>query len=149
MWLKRIGLSGLAAAFAAAGPFAMTQPANAVPDSRPLVWTFTKCGGEFGPWQGSAIGPNGEDEVLLTELTGGQGTGQVLQLEIDWVVGDAYTAKLSGTLNKRTGAVVMNGQVVAGDFLGSRVHEEGQLISSDNGKLCFAGTIRVMPGSGR
>ena len=83
---------------------------------------------------------------VQTQLTGARQTGSVLQVEFDWHVGTAYLAQLSGVLNLKTGAVVMNGPVAEGQYAGSQVHEEGQRY--DPARSCFAGTIRMMPASG-
>ena len=85
-------------------------------------------------------------EPLQTQLTGSRQAGGVLQVEFDWHVGTAYLAQLSGVLNLETGAVVIDGCVTEGQFVGSQVHEEGQLY--DPADSCFAGTIQVMPASG-
>lgn len=147
MWLKRIGLRGVSiAAFAAAIPVALTQPAAAGPDAAPLTWTFDKCAVAPGVWEGTVVGPSGESEGLTTQLTSARQSGQVLHVDFDWHVGDTYLARLTGTLNLNTGAVVMNGRIAEGAYVGSRVHEEGQLY--DAAGSCFAGTIQVMPASG-
>jgi hypothetical protein len=72
-------------------------------------------------------------------------SGPVQHLTFEWKVSGAhaFTALTSGTLNTRTGAVVMNGRVVDGYLTGARVHEEGQLV--DPGTFTFAGFLRLMP----
>jgi hypothetical protein len=88
----------------------------------------------------------GTPESLETHLTSARQTDGVLHVDFDWHVGDTYLAQLTGSLNLKTGAVVMNGQVAEGSYVGSQVHEEGQLYDPINS--CFAGTIQVMPASG-
>jgi hypothetical protein len=124
---------------------ALAQPAAASPDSAPLTWTFDKCSAGPGVWKGIAQGPDGTSQSLTTYLTSRQTAG-ALHVDFDWHVGDTYLAQLTGTLNLKTGAVVMNGQVAEGSYVGSQVHEEGQLYDPINS--CFAGTIQVMPASG-
>jgi hypothetical protein len=147
MRLQHLGRRGLPiAALAAAIPLALAQPAAASPDSAPLTWTFDKCSVGPGVWQGTAQGPAGTSESLETHLTSARQTDGVLHVDFDWHVGDTYLAQLTGTLNLKTGAVVMNGQVAEGSYVGSQVHEEGQLYDPINS--CFAGTIQVIPASG-
>ncbi|HYJ68974.1 MAG TPA: hypothetical protein VEX15_15095 [Nocardioidaceae bacterium] len=149
MKFKRFGRHGpsiAALALAAATPVAVIGPATAAPASAPLVWTFDKCSVGPGMWQGTATGPSGVPELLDTEVTGSQQTDGVLHVDFNWQVGTRYLAQLSGVLNLKTGAVVMDGRVTEGQYVGSRVHEEGQLY--DATRSCFAGTIRVMPASG-
>ncbi|HZN71427.1 MAG TPA: hypothetical protein VFC00_07060 [Micromonosporaceae bacterium] len=143
--LGRYGTSVAALALAATAPVAFSGPATAQ-QSAPLTWTFDKCSAGAGVWQGTATGPTGVAEPLQTQLTGARQTGSVLQVEFDWHVGTAYLAQLSGVLNLKTGAVVMNGPVAEGQYAGSQVHEEGQRY--DPARSCFAGTIRMMPASG-
>ena len=143
--LSRYGVSIAALALAATAPVALAGSATAATPSAPLIWTFDKCSVGPGAWQGTATGPSGVAEPLQTQLTGARQTGKVLQVEFDWHVGSTYLAQLSGVLNLKTGAVVMNGTVTDGQYTGSQVHEEGQLYDPNNS--CFAGTIRVMPAS--
>jgi hypothetical protein len=144
--LSRHGPSIAALVLAATAPVALAGPAAAVPESAPLIWTFDKCSVGPGMWQGTAIGPTGASESLETQLTSSRQTGNVLQVEFNWQVGTTYLAQLSGILNLKTGAVVMNGPVTEGQYVGSQVHEEGQLYDPVNS--CFSGTIRVIPASG-
>jgi hypothetical protein len=147
MRLERPGLRCLfVAALAATGSVALAQPALAQSSAVPRTWTFEKCQVAPGVWQGKATAPDGTAEPLETRLTGLRQTDAVLHVEFDWYVGDTYLAKLSGTLDTATGAVIMNGRVAEGLYEGSRVHEEGQLTDAANS--CFSGTIRVMPESG-
>ena len=144
--LSRHGPSIAALALAGAMPVALVQPAIADPESAPLIWTFDKCSVGPGMWQGTAHGPTGTSEPLETQLTSMRPSDDVLHVDFNWQVGTTYLAQLSGVLNLKTGAVVMNGQVAEGQFAGSQVHEEGQLYDPANS--CFSGTIRVLPASG-
>lgn len=142
--LRRHGSPAAALIVAAGALVALGQPATA--SSAPLIWTFDKCAAGSGTWQGTANGPTGVPEPLETQLTSIRQTKDVLHVDFDWYVGTTYLAQLSGTLNLKTGAVVMNGQITEGQYTGSQVHEEGQLY--DPAKSCFAGTIRVLPATG-
>lgn len=135
-----------AAALAAVTPLmCFAAPATADAASSPLTWAFDKCASAPGTWEGTVSGPSGGTEPLRTVLTDIRISSEVLHVEFDWEVGDAFVAHLAGTLNPATGDVVMNGQVAEGAYTGSQVHEEGQL--SDAARSCFTGTIRVMPAS--
>ena len=130
------------AATAIAPLLALAYAGAAHADSAPLTWTFEKCATSGSTWEGTATGPDGT-VALRTELTGLRETARIWHVSLDWEVGDLYLARLNGTLNLKTGAVVMNGTVAEGDYAGSQVHEEGQLYDADRG--CFAGTITVIP----
>ena len=146
MRFQRLGRTSLSiAALATAIPMLLSQSAAASASSAPLMWAFDKCATGPGVWQGTATGPGNIQEPLKTQLTSFRATGDVLHVDFNWYVGDTYLARLSGTLNLKTGAVVMNGQVAEGSYVGSQVHEEGQLY--DSARSCFAGTIQVMPAS--
>ena len=130
-------------AIALAPLLALAGAGAAHADSAPLRWTFDKCAANTpGVWEGTATG-FGATVPLRTELTGGWESAHILHVTFDWQVGDLYLARLEGTLNQQTGAVVMNGTVAEGDYAGSQVHEEGQLY--DAARSCFAGTITVLP----
>jgi hypothetical protein len=67
-------------------------------------------------------------------------------VRFDWIIEadeQSFVADLSGTLNLRTGSVVMDGTVSDGYREGARVHEEGQLVDAENS--CFEGVIRILP----
>jgi hypothetical protein len=113
-------------------------------ESAPLTWTFDKCATSGSTWDGTATGPEGTVD-LRTALTDLRESTYIWHVTLDWEVGDLYLARLSGTLNLKTGAVVMNGTVAEGDYAGRQVHEEGQLYDAANG--CFAGTITVLQSS--
>ena len=53
----------------------------------------------------------------------------------------SFVARLDGTLNTATGAVVMSGRVARGAYRGSWVEEQGQLV--DPATARFEGTIDV------
>lgn len=111
----------------------------------PVRLDFNKCLVDpAGVWEGEVTGDVGGD--LRTELTGLRIAGAIWHVRFDWVI-DAddrsFVAALEGTLNTRTGAVVMNGRVIDGYLHGAQVHEQGQLV--DAASSCFAGTIRIMP----
>jgi hypothetical protein len=121
---------------------AHAAPASASP---PLTLSFEKAAVGAGVWQGTVSGDvDGDLTTLLTACTGC--SGDIWHVEFDWIItagAESFTAHLSGILNTSTGAVVMNGPVVAGFLQGAQVHEEGQLVNAAT--LGFEGTIRVMP----
>jgi hypothetical protein len=119
------------------GPFAAVAAA-------PVQLEFQKCLADpAGVWEGVVTGDiDGDLQTVLTDL---RVSGAIWHVRFDWIIGgdDAFTADLAGTLNTRTGRVVMNGQVVDGHLQGARVHEQGQLVDAVNS--CFAGTIDILP----
>ncbi len=114
----------------------------------PVRLNFSKALASVTPmvWKGSVSGDvNGELETRLLNL---RVTGVIWQVEFDWIItaanpAQSFTARLSGTLNTKTGKVVMNGVVIDGYLEGAQVHEEGLLI--DQAASRFEGTIRVAP----
>jgi hypothetical protein len=126
-----------------AAPFAVGSAPLVAAASDPIQIAFDKSASGPGTWSGTVGGDvNGDLTTTLLSLTE---TGVIWQVTFDWVVdGDSsFTARLSGTLNTSTGDVVMNGRVIDGDYLGARVHEEGQLV--DPATLRFQGLIQIMP----
>jgi hypothetical protein len=111
--------------------------------SDPVLISFDKSTSGPGTWSGSVSGDVEGD--LSTTLLSVTETGVIWHVTFDWEVdGDvSFTARLSGTLNTKTGHVVMNGRVIEGAYLDAVVHEEGQLI--DPATLHFQGLIRIMP----
>ena len=70
----------------------------------------------------------------------------VVSRACDWQISagsHSFGAPLTGTLNKRTGNVVMNGQIAYGWQAGAQVHETGHLVDLD--AFQFVGTIRIAP----
>jgi hypothetical protein len=141
-----IGLRSTAlVALLAAGLLLVSVPAQA---SAPLRLTFEKQTVAPGVWEGTVSGDiNGDLTTHLTACSGPSPCdGQIWHVEFDWIVAagaESFTAHLSGTLNNKTGSVVMNGTVVDGFLQGAQVHEQGQLV--DAATLRFEGTIQVMP----
>jgi hypothetical protein len=127
-------LLSLAAASAAAGA------------SDPVRLTFDKSSVSSGIWQGSVAGD--VSGGLRTALRSVRVSGPIWHVQFDWIVSagaHSFVARLDGTLNNDTGAVVMNGTVVGGWLRGAHVHEQGQLV--DAATLRFVGAIDVMPAS--
>lgn len=133
------------------GFMALAWPASRVEASAPVYLNFDKSGGGGGVWNGTVSGDIHGD--LTTTLTDLRVSGPVWHVVFTWDIDDtdlgdgdqSFVATLSGVLNTKTGAVVMNGTVTDGYLLGAQVHEEGQLI--DPATLRFNGSIRVMPES--
>lgn len=120
-----------------------TQVATAA-SSDPVELSFDKTAVAPGVWQGTVSGDI--EGALTTQLLDLQVSGPVWRVVFDWIVEagpSSFTARLDGVLNTRTGAVVMNGEVIDGFLLGARVHEEGQLV--DPTTFRFVGYIQLMP----
>lgn len=122
---------------------AVAVPAGSAANA-PVRLEFDKTATGPGVWQGTVSGDvEGSLETRLLDITV---SGPVWHVTFDWIVdsgASSFTARLNGTLNTKTGAVVMDGNVISGYLLGAQVHEEGQLV--DPATLEFAGSIRVMP----
>jgi hypothetical protein len=126
----------------------LTAGAAAAPgtSNAPVRLDFDKTAVAPGMWEGTVSGDFEGD--LTTVLTSLRVAGPIWHVTFDWII-DAddpdysFIASLSGTLNPKTGKVVMNGTVVDGYLLGAQVHEEGQLVDADT--LQFQGAIRIMP----
>lgn len=114
----------------------------------PLRLTFAKEAVAVGVWEGTVSGDVAGD--LTSKLTACTGpnpcSGTIWHVEFDWIIqagAESFTAHLTGVLNNKTGAAIMDGTVVDGFLQGAQVHEEGHLV--DAATLRFEGTIRVMP----
>jgi hypothetical protein len=121
-----------------------TAAAGTATASEPVRLSFEKQAVQQGVWQGTVAGD--VTGALTTRLMSLQVSGPVWHVTFDWIVDagqQSFTARLDGTLNTLTGAVVMNGRVIEGYLDGAQVHEEGQLV--DPNTLGFRGSIRVMP----
>jgi hypothetical protein len=118
-------------------------------EARVVEFTFDKQASAAGVWEGTVGGAAEGD--LQTVLLDAREAGPILLVVFDWIItgtpGGAkdFTARLTGTLNTRTGRVVMNGTVTEGWLEGARVHEQGQLVDAETSR--FQGIIRIMPGS--
>jgi hypothetical protein len=135
----------ICAAVALAVPAAFACPA-AHASNAPVRLTFDKSLVGAGVWQGTVSGD--VDGGLTTKLLTLDVTGSIWHVTFDWIIdagSSSFTARLSGTLNTKTGGVVMNGNVISGAWLGAQVHEEGQLVNPDPTVLEFVGSIRLMP----
>ena len=133
--IRLAALAATTASLAAAAPAAAAEPVRL---------QFSKHAVSEGVWQGVTTGDVAGD--LETRLLALRVSGPVWNVTFDWIVAAgarSFTARLDGTLNTLSGAVVMNGRVINGYLRGARVHEEGQLVDPET--LAFAGDIRIMP----
>jgi len=117
----------------------------AAESSAPVYLSFEKADpeGDF-VWNGTVDGD--VSGGLETQLLSARPSSKILHVEFDWTVdaGDqSFTARLKGTLDTKTGKVIMNGTIIDGWLEGAQVHEEGQMIDLANSG--FVGTIRIMP----
>jgi hypothetical protein len=111
----------------------------------PVRLTFDKSiVAPSGIWEGSVAGDL--TGGLRTELRSLQVSGPIWHVRFDWIVSagaHSFVARLDGTLNTNTGAVVMNGTVIDGWLVGAQVHEEGQ--AQDPAGAHFVGSIQIAP----
>lgn len=138
---------------------------------RPVEVTFTKWGIQgsttpyslFAGFTGGDIVGTYVGEVLHRVMTQPQaGHNRIAWLEAMYEVqaGDqSFTALIRGGTNTVTGAALLDGVILAGWRTGARVHVEFQTIpppsatesgcaGAPEGKTCFQGTIRILPGPG-
>lgn len=99
----------------------------------------------LGVWEGRVAGDVEGD--LRTELQSLRVAGSIWHVRFLWIIdadepAQSLTFEAAGTLNTRTGQVVMNGAVIAGWLAGARVHEEGQ--AQDPLGAEFHGIITIM-----
>ena len=141
--MKRILLVVVAAATVAAASAAPT-----VASTQPIRLSFDKSlvAPDATEWQGTVGGDISGN--LITRLTGRRIVGPIWHVRFDFEIeagGRTFTIDLSGILNTKTGAVVMNGTVVQGYLEGAQVHEQAQLVDPDPATFRFQGSIQVMP----
>jgi len=142
---KPIRLAAVGAAVCAAGaaPAIMAVPALA-DGAAPLYVTFDKHYVGSGQFEGTTGGA--APGTVHTTCTLVPNNRVLVQLACDWQISAgqrSFDAPLTGTLNWRTGNVVMNGEVASGWQQGAQVHETGHLVNAAT--LEFAGTIRIQP----
>ena len=104
--------------------------------------TFQKAASGEGKWAGTVDGDvQGNLETVLLTI---DNSNPVWDVEFDWIIdaGDrSFTARMTGTLDSETGAVAMSGEVIEGWMLGTRVHEEGQMVNPETS--AFEGVIKL------
>jgi hypothetical protein len=138
----------------AATPVSLTspEPSAAIVPAAPILMDYVKV--ETGPgslnWLGSVSG----DVIgaLETRVVGASQSGHILHIQTKWSVdagAESFEADLDGTLDTKTGRLLLDGAVMSGYLAGARVHDEGQLTGTDpstSGSV-FEGFLRIMPGS--
>lgn len=134
---KRFSLALALAATLSLGAIGSTVVASA-----PLTLTFEKAVSGPGTWEGTVGGDaTGTIETLLTSVNE---AGSVWHVTFDWQVGldggDRIVAQVEGIINLNTGRVVMNGEILDGYLVGSRIHVEAQL---DLGDLSSQGVMLI------
>lgn len=111
-------------------------------DAADVNITFQKAASGEGRWTGTVDGD--VQGALETVALSVDNSNPVWDVEFDWIIDageQSFTARLTGTLDSETGAVVMDGEVVEGWMKGARVHEEGQMVDPDT--LAFEGVIQL------
>ena len=110
----------------------------------PRELTFEKSLAGAGVWEGTVGGD--ETGTIETYLAAVNEAGSVWYVTFDWTVeidgGDRIIAEVEGIINLRTGRVVMNGEVLDGYLVGSRIHVEAQLDLTD---MSSEGTMLITP----
>jgi hypothetical protein len=139
----RLAAAGAAACAAAIAPAIIAVPALA-DGAAPIYVTFDKHAVGPGQFEGTTGGA--APGTVHTICTPAPNNPVLARITCDWRISSgerSFYAPLTGTLNGRTGNVVMNGQVASGWQQGAQVHETGHLVNAATGE--FAGTIRIQP----
>jgi hypothetical protein len=124
----------------------------------PVEVTFTKWIDPmlgFPSFTGVAGGDVPGDFVATVLSRNPFDNGIIVQLEARYeVIADdptrSFVVVIEGKQNQQTQSAVLNGTVVEGWLTGARAHVTFDVISpcpQFNQSVCFAGTIRVLPGS--
>ena len=138
MKLSRLFVFLLLMAVAVAIPQAVAH----AQDAADVNITFQKASSGEGRWAGTVDGDvQGALETVALNI---DNSNPVWAVEFDWIIDageQSFTARMTGTLDSTTGAVVMDGEVVDGWMKGARAHEEGQMVDPDT--LAFEGVIQL------
>lgn len=134
-----------------AEPAAPGMAAILVP-AQPLMLDYVKV--ESAPnslnWFGGVTGDiNG---TLETRVVGAEQSGHILHIRTEWSVdagAESFQAALDGTLDTKTGRLLLDGDITSGYLAGARAHNQGRLTGTDpvTGGTVFTGFLRIMPGS--
>lgn len=120
----------------------------------PIELTYVKT--ETGPgtahWTGAVSGDFSGD--LATQVLSVKEAGHIWHIETLWEVAagpQSFSAELNGTLDTKTGTLVLTGEIVSGAMTGAQVYDEGQLVGTDSGTggTVFEGFLRIMTSSGK
>jgi hypothetical protein len=139
----RLAAGAAAACAALITPAIMAVPALA-DGAAPIYVTFDKQAVGPGEFEGTTGGAAPGTVHTICNLA--PNNSVLVRLSCDWQISAgkrSFDAPLTGTLNQRTGNVVMNGKVASGWQAGAQVHETGHLVNPE--PLEFAGTIRIQP----
>jgi hypothetical protein len=115
-----------------------------------LDYLKTETGNGTAMWTGSISGDllTGGLETEVYEL---RVTGKIWHIKTYWTVTAgtrSFRAELDGTVNTETGALLLNGEIVSGLFVGARVHDEGTLVRVlPTGETVFEGKLWIMGAS--
>ncbi len=85
--------------------------------------------------------------ILKREVIAG---GKIVQLEALYgiLAGDhSFVAHVQGAETIQTLHAVLNGEIVEGWLAGAQVHVEFEVVPCEAHRVCFKGTIRIMPAS--
>ncbi len=112
-----------------------------------IEYVKTETGPGTAQWTGNVTG----DAIgnLRTRVLSVRETGHIWHIETLWEI-DAGTrsinAELNGTLDTKSGKLLLGGRILSGILLGARVYETGQLTGFDpvTGGTVFAGSLRIM-----
>lgn len=89
---------------------------------------------------------------LETRVVGARQSGHILHIQTEWSVAagaQSFDASMAGTLDTKTGRLLLNGEVTSGYLAGARAHNQGRLTGTDTGTggSVFEGFLRIAPAS--
>lgn len=115
-----------------------------------LTYVKTETGAGTAHWTGTVAGDISGD--LRTQVLGVRVAGHLWHLETRWQVdagAQSFVAELDGTLDTRTGKLLLLGPIVSGYLAGAQVYDDGQLTGFDagTGGTVFEGRLRITTAS--
>lgn len=131
---------------------ASPEMAAVLAPASPLMLDYVKV--ESAPnslnWFGGVTGDI--DGGLETRVVGAEPSGHILHIRTEWSVdagAQSFEAELAGTLDTKTGRLLLNGEVTSGYLAGAQAHNQGRLTGTDptTGGTVFTGFLRIVPGS--
>ena len=116
-----------------------------------VEYVKTETGPGTAQWTGAVKGDVAG--TLRTRVLSVREAGHIWHIETLWEVDageESFDAELNGTLDTKSGALLLTGQIVRGMLVGALVYDTGRLTGIDpvTGGTVFEGSIRIMTGSG-
>jgi hypothetical protein len=98
-----------------------------------VTLSFSKALVGEGVWEGTISGE--VQGKLRTVLVFADQSDPVWRVELEWFIeaddpNKSFVARLRGTINTESGAVVLNGEITEGYLVGSSIREQGQMLET-------------------